>query len=40
MAAVKDTVAALGGKLQIASEPGQGTLFSIELPKPHSRLAS
>jgi signal transduction histidine kinase len=40
MAAVKETVAALGGKLSLESERGHGTLFNIEFPRPLSRLAS
>jgi len=40
MAAVRDVVAALGGKLSLASERGRGTLFNIELPQPRSRIAS
>lgn len=40
MAAVKDTVAALGGSLRIQSQPGQGTQFDIDLPRPRPRLAS
>jgi ABC-type transport system substrate-binding protein/two-component sensor histidine kinase len=33
MAAVKDTVAALGGSLHVESEPGQGTKLSIDFPR-------
>jgi hypothetical protein len=33
MAAVRDTVAALGGKLSLESERGRGTQFNIEFPQ-------
>lgn len=40
MAAVREAVAALGGSLNVQSQPGQGTQFDIDLPKPRPRLAS
>ncbi|HTU63084.1 MAG TPA: ATP-binding protein, partial [Polyangiales bacterium] len=40
MAAVRDTVAALGGKLSLESERGRGTQFNIEFPQQRPRVAS
>jgi signal transduction histidine kinase len=40
MAAVRGTVAALGGKLSVENERGHGTTFHLELPQQRPRIAS